>query len=122
MNVPYLWDAIQSRNVRAVADHLHSSSQHDPHRPAATPEPSSFAPVEGSPPAADLGTAEAGALTRYWTVKYEARGRTYYDHVEACDAWKAGLVVFRRQSAATSTQVVREIDREEFEHLTRVPA
>lgn len=76
---------------------------------------------EGSPHAG-LGTAEAGALTRYWTVKYEARGRTYYDHVEACDAWKAGLVVFRRRSAATSTQVVREIDRDEYEHLTRVPA
>lgn len=76
----------------------------------------------GSSPTADLRTAEVGSLpvTRYWTVKYECAGRTFYDYVEACDAWKAGLVVFRRHDGATSTQVVREIDRDEFQHLTRV--
>ena len=68
---------------------------------------------------ADLGTAEVGSLPRYWTVKFERGGRSYYDYVEACDAWKASLVVFKRQQGATSTQVVREIDRHEFEHLTR---
>jgi hypothetical protein len=72
-------------------------------------------------PHAGLGSVEAGTpIVRYWTVKYERGGRAYYDHVEACDAWKAGLVVFRRHDGATSTQVVREIDRHEFEHLTRV--
>lgn len=78
---------------------------------------------EGSPHVG-LGTAEADSLPviRYWTVKFERGGRTYYDHVEACDAWKAGLVVFKRKAGATSTQVVREIDREEYEHLTRAPA
>lgn len=73
-------------------------------------------------PHAGIGTADAGAspIIRYWTVKFERGGRTYYDHVEACDAWKASLVVFKRKEGATSTQVVREIDRHEFEHLTRV--
>lgn len=80
----------------------------------------SFAPVEGSSPNAGIGTADAGSpIVRYWTVKYERGGRTYFDHVEACDAWKAGLVVFRRHDGATSTQVVREIQRDEYEHLTR---
>lgn len=68
---------------------------------------------------AGLGSVEAGPIVRYWTVKYECAGRTFYDYVEACDAWKAGLVVFRRHAGATSTQVVREINRDEYEHLTR---
>src|SRR5688500_15682427 len=52
-------------------------------------------------------TAGAGssAIVRYWTVKFERGGRSYYDHVIACDPWKAGLVVFRRHDGATSTQV-----------------
>jgi len=71
-------------------------------------------------PTAGIGTADAGLpIVRYWTVRYEARGRTYFDHVIACDAWKAGLVVFRRHDGATSTQVVREIQLDEYEHLTR---
>lgn len=84
----------------------------------------SYAPVERPSPTADVGTVDVSDLPviRYWTVKTEARGRIYYVHVEACDAWKATSVALKRNSAAISAQVVREINREEFEHLTRVPA
>jgi hypothetical protein len=85
---------------------------------------SSFAPVEGSTPTADVGTADVGDLpvSRYWTVKIEARGRIHYVHVQACDAWKATTVALKGNRAAISAQIVREIDKDEFEHLTRVPA
>jgi hypothetical protein len=47
-----LWDAIQSGDVRAVAKQLHSSSE--PQQPR---NRESFAPVEGSSPTDDAGTA-----------------------------------------------------------------
>lgn len=74
-------------------------------------------------PHTGIGTADAGSLPvyRYWTVKIEARGSIRYVHVQACDAWKATTVALKCNSCAISAQVVREIDREEFEHLTRVP-
>lgn len=71
-------------------------------------------------PTAGIGTADAGLpIVRYWTVKFEAHGRTYYDHVEACDLWKATMVVMKRHPYAACSQVVREIQRDEYEHLTR---
>lgn len=80
----------------------------------------SFAPVEGPTPTADIGTVDVSALpvTRFWTVKFERGGKTRYDHVEACDLWKASIVTFKRNPGANGVQVVREISREEFEHLT----
>jgi hypothetical protein len=74
-------------------------------------------------PCAGIGTVDASDLpvSRYWTVKIEARGRIHYVHVQACDAWKATTVALKGNGAAISAQIVREIDREEFEHLTRKP-
>lgn len=69
---------------------------------------------------AGLGSVEAGTpIVRYWTVKYERGGRTHFTAVEACDLWKASLVVFKRHEGLSGVQVVREIQRDEFEHLTR---
>lgn len=70
-------------------------------------------------PHAGLGSVEAGPIVRYWTVRYEARGRSYYDHVIACDPWKATMVVMKQRPYAACSQVVREIQRDEYEHLTR---
>lgn len=105
----------------AVGHVLTALDQRDP-RPAATAHKFVTVAQEGSP--ADIRTADVGALpvVRYWTVKTGAMGRTYYVHVIACDAWKASLVALKRNPSAVSAEVVREIDREEFEHLTRVPA
>jgi hypothetical protein len=72
-------------------------------------------------PTAGIGTADAGLpITRYWTVKFERGGRSYFDHLIACDPFKANLLTFKRNVGATSAQVVREIQRDEFEHLTKV--
>lgn len=80
-------------------------------------------------PHAGIGTADAGSsakgdreigpVVRYWTLKFQRAGRTHYDYVEACDPLKATLVVFKRKEGTTNVQVVREINRDEFEHLTR---
>lgn len=70
-------------------------------------------------PNAGLGSVEAGPIVRYWTVKFEMGGRISYAHVTACDVWKATLVVMKANPSAISAQVVREIQRDEFEHLTR---
>jgi hypothetical protein len=70
---------------------------------------------------AGLGSVEAGTpIVRYWTVKFERGGRTHFAAVEACDVLKANLVVFKRYEGANGVQVVREIQRDEYEHLTRV--
>lgn len=109
-----LWDAVKRGDTQAIASHMFP-------RPSADTARKSSSQGQKDVPTASLGSVEAGLpIVRYWTVKFERGGRTFYDHVEACDAWKAGLVVFRRHDGATSTQVVREIDREEYEHLTRV--
>jgi hypothetical protein len=107
-----LWGAIQRGDTHAIASHIFP--------PSADTANKSLSHGQKDVPHAGLRSVEAGTpIVRYWTVKFERGGRTYYDHVEACDAWKASLVVFKRKQGATSTQVVREIDRDEFEHLTR---
>lgn len=112
-----LWDAIQRGNTREIASHIIPSAIPTLAATVCKSLPQDKNEVS---PTAGIGTADAGTpIVRYWTVKFERGGRTYYDHVEACDAWKAGLVVFRRHDGSTSTQVVREIQRDEYEHLTR---
>lgn len=68
---------------------------------------------------AGLGSVEAGPIVRYWTVKFERGGRTHWTAVEACDVLKANLVTFKKHEGANGVQVVREIQRDEFEALTR---
>lgn len=58
---------------------------------------------------------------RYFTVKTEAHGRTYPVHIAAKDADAAPTLALRQNSAAITAQVVREIDRAEFERLTAIP-
>jgi hypothetical protein len=113
-----LFDALITGNARKVMNELF------PRRSPQQPMPGTPALVEGLSPAADTGTAGVGTspVVRYWTVKAQSLGRTRYVHVEACDAWKATCVVMNRNKSVTCAQVVREIDREEFEALTRVPA
>lgn len=70
---------------------------------------------------AGLGSVEAGPIVRYWTVKFRRIGRAEYhfDHVIACDPFKAMLVVSNRDKSVTEAQVVREIRSDEYEALTR---
>jgi hypothetical protein len=58
---------------------------------------------------------------RYWTVRFRHGGSALWDYTQviACDPFKAAMVVSNRRPLATETAVVREINREEFEHLTR---
>lgn len=67
------------------------------------------------------GTVGAGtsAIVRYWTVRYRHDGSAIWNYtaVIACDPFKASMVVSNRHRSVT--EVVREIDREEYEHLTR---
>jgi hypothetical protein len=88
--------------------------------------------VEGSSPTAGIGTADAGIFSkgdrelgpvvRYWTVKYRrySRAEYHFEHVIACDPFKATLVVFNRDRSIVEAKVVREVQRDEFEHLTKV--
>lgn len=67
---------------------------------------------------ADLGTAEVGTL-RYFVVRVE-RGRwTIYDRVQAVNTWAASKVAFDRNHGARCVQVMREIDRAEYDRFTR---
>lgn len=78
--------------------------------------------VEGSSPTAGIGTADAGSpIVRYWTVKYRHGSSAIWDyaHVIACDPFKASMVVTNRDKSITEAVPVREIQRDEYEHLTR---
>lgn len=71
---------------------------------------------------ADPRTAGVGApIVRYWTVRFRYGGSALWDytHVIACDLFKAAMVVSNRRRSVTETEVVREINRDEFEHLIR---
>jgi len=84
------------------------------------PMPGSPALVEGSSPTAGIGTADAGSSPiRFWTVRFERRGRSYYDRVEAPDACTASRVALIRNVGATCSQTVREIDRTDYDRFTR---
>lgn len=54
----------------------------------------------------------------YFTVKTESRGRTFHEHIEAVDSFAATDIALKRNPSAYMAQVVREIDRAEFERLT----
>lgn len=69
-------------------------------------------------PHADLGTAEASDL-RYFTVRVERNGRTIYEHVQAPHTWAASKAALDANPSACCAQVVREIDRAEYERLAR---
>lgn len=86
------------------------------------PMPGIPALVEGPSPTADAGTAGVGSpIVRYWTLRFRHGGSSLWDytHVIACDPFKAAMVVSNRRPSVVETEVVREINREEFEHLTR---
>ena len=69
-------------------------------------------------PHADLGTGEVGTL-RYFVVKVE-RGRwTIYDRVQAEHTWAASKAAFDANPGARSVQVMREIDKAEFDRFQR---
>lgn len=69
---------------------------------------------------AGLGSVEAGTQPiRFWTVRFERRGRTYYDRVEAPDRWIASKVALTRNEGATCAQTVGEITRAEYDRFTR---
>lgn len=73
-------------------------------------------------PTAGIGTADAGLpIVRYWTVKYRYGGSSLWDytHVIACGPFKAAMVAHKQKPMATEMEVVREIQRDEFESMTR---
>lgn len=84
------------------------------------PMPGSPALVEGSSPTAGIGTADAGIPPiKFWTVRVERGGRSYYDRVEAPDAWMASRVALARNQGATCSQTMHEISREDYDRFTR---
>jgi hypothetical protein len=107
-----LWGAIQRGNTREIASHIIPPSTDTARKSCMTSQGQKDA-------TAGLGSVEAGPIVRYWTVKFERGGRTHFTAVEACDVLKATLVVFKRHEGANGVQVVREIQRDEFEALTR---
>lgn len=69
-------------------------------------------------PHAGLGSVEA-STARYFTVKVE-RGRfAYYVDVQAENTWQASRTAFEQNKGARSVQVVREIDRRDYERRAR---
>ena len=115
-----LWNALTSRNAQRLVEQMRAVSSTEPQQPR---NRISSAPVEGSSPTAGIGTADAGTPTvRYWTVKYRHQASLHwnYAHVIACDPFEATLVVTNPDQSISEAYVMREIDREEYEHLTRV--
>jgi len=119
-----LWGAIQRGDTHAIASHIFpqspSSSDGQHGRKSALSGAQQELSVEG--PHAGIGTADAGLpIVRYWTVRFRHGGSVLWDytHVIACNPFKAVLVVNNRRPSVTETEVVREINRDEFEHLTR---
>lgn len=74
----------------------------------------------------DVSEVEGGPFVgppaRYFTVQYEARGRTHYMHLQAVDGGGAVGGVMERRPSTSHAEFVRELSREEFERLARVPS
>jgi hypothetical protein len=110
-----LLDALISGNARKVMNELFPQGPQQP-------MPGSPALVEGPSPTAGIGTADAGIpIERYWTVRYRYGGSVLWNYTQviACDPFRAAMVVSNRRKSITETEVVREINRDEFEHLTK---
>lgn len=110
-----LWGAIQRGDMHAIASHMFPPSAATAHK--------SLSQGQKDDPTAGIGTADAGSpIVRYWTVRFRYGGSSLWDytHVIACNPFKAAMVVSNRKPSVTETEVVREINRDEFEHLTRV--
>lgn len=128
-----LWNFFTtSRRTQAVDDFLRAASNEalavldisevgpSSSGPAATAPECNRAEPEGSPPTADLGAAGVGA--RYFTVKLESQGRISYRHFEALDEYGANRKARAGNLHATAVELVRAINRSEYERLTRVPS
>lgn len=85
------------------------------HKPYMTSQGQEHAPHAG------LGSVEAGPIVRYWTVRYRHGGSALWDYTQviACGPFKAFMVASKQKPLATAIEVVREIQRDEYEHLTR---
>jgi hypothetical protein len=112
-----LFGAIQRGDTREIASHLFPPASADTaHKSYMTSQGQKDVPHAG------LGSVEAGTpVVRYWTVRYrhQASAVWNYTHVIACDPFKAAMVVTNRRKSIPQTEVLREIDRDEFEALTR---
>jgi hypothetical protein len=110
-----LWGAIQRGDTHAIASHIFP--------PSADTANKSLSHGQKDDHQAGLGSVEAGTspVVRYWTVRFRYGGSALWDytHVIACDPFKAAMVVSKRRPLITETEVVREINRDEYEHLTR---
>lgn len=111
-----LWGAIQRGDKHAIASHLiPPSSIGTAHKSYLTSQGQKDAPHAG------LGPVEAGPIVRYWTVKYRHGGSSLWNYtaVIACGPFQAALVANKLKPSITEVEVVREIQRDEYEHLTR---
>jgi hypothetical protein len=69
---------------------------------------------------ADLRTAEVGTPPiRFWTVRYERGGRTFYDRVEAPSSAAAAIVALARNAGSVCAEAVCEISRAEYDRFSR---
>lgn len=109
-----LFGAIQRGDTHEIASHLFPPACTDTARKSYMTSQS-----QEHVPHAGLGSVEAGPIVRYWTVRYrhQASAIWNYTQVIACNPFKAVLVVSK--PSITETELVREINRDEYEHLTR---
>lgn len=90
--------------------------RHEPQQPM----PGNPALVERSFPTTGIRTADAGTPPiRFWTVRFERGGHSYYDRLEAPDARIAANVTLLRNVGSVCAEAVRELDRAEYDRFTR---
>ena len=113
-----LWNALTSRNTQRLVDQMRAAS---PPSTDAARKPYVIPQGREDATHAGFGSVEAGPTVRYWTVKFRHGGSRLWDYtaVTACDPFKAALMAHKQQPLVTELEVVREIQRDEYEHLTR---
>lgn len=69
---------------------------------------------------AGLGSVATGTPPiRFWTVRFERGGRTYFDRVEAPDERMATAVALARNVGSACAEALHEISRAEYDRFTR---
>jgi hypothetical protein len=114
MNIPQLFDIAFSALERRKESPSSSDGQHGRKSALSGAQQE----LSGEGPQAGLGTVEAGS-SRYFVVKVE-RGRwTLYERVQAEHSWAASKAAFDANHGASCVQVLREIDKAEFDRFQR---
>lgn len=107
-HIDALWRHFTSPRAEGLVDQLRAGSHDEALAILDVSE------VEGGP--------FVGPEARFFTVRLEQQGRGRVVHIKAVDVMGAGCIATWRYPWASIAKVVREISRDEFERLTRVPS